>query len=64
MLKIFGGLSNFGSFQVAAKPAPKADEEEFDLFGSDEEPAAKPQKPKKAEKKAKEQPQVHIRVVA
>ena len=48
---------------MADKPAPKADEEEFDLFGSDEEPAPKPQKPKKAEKKAKEQPQVPLRLV-
>merc|ERR1712029_1098600 len=42
----------------APKPAPKADEEEFDLFGSDEEPAAKPAKAPKKAGKAKEQAQV------
>jgi len=46
-----------GAKAPAPKPAPKADEEEFDLFGSDEEPAAKPAKAPKKAGKAKEQAQ-------
>merc|ERR1711953_1233964 len=49
-----------GAKVPAPKPAPKADEEEFDLFGSDEEPAAKPAKAPKKAGKAKEQAQVYF----
>lgn len=48
----------------APKAAPKADEEEFDLFASDEEPAAKPAKAPKKAGKAKEQAQPKSRTTS
>merc|ERR1711953_1059652 len=53
-----------GAKAPAPKPAPKADEEEFDLFGSDEEPAAKPAKAPKKAGKAKEQAQPKSRTTS